>query len=49
MWLLAEIVMRFASWVVARLSRDMENDEWEHGSRFPLPPGPGDSSSIVDE
>ena len=37
MWLLVEVVGRFVAWLAGRLSRDMENDEWERGVRS-LPP-----------
>ncbi len=38
-WLAAEVVGRFASWVVGLFRRDMENVEWERGARTDrLPP-----------
>ena len=38
MWIVIDVVVRFGSWLVSRISRDMENDEWEHGARYePLP------------
>jgi hypothetical protein len=38
MWILIEVVVRFGSRLVGQISRDMQNEEWEHGARFePLP------------
>ena len=47
MWLLVELVGRFAAWLVGRLGRDMENEEWEHGSRSL--PGLGHDADLPDE